>query len=605
MKGFINNDQGFVHTLEAIIGTIIIIGVIIFTTGGFPYTAQKTGEHSKIQLVDIGRDSLDLIELTPITDIFSNYSKAAGVYRQYTLVADKTIVSPGESINFTVYYLDTNQIVNKTLTLEKTILGLKNPIGTKPINGSTNWNFSTIGEYNIRAYEGNPDSPTGWSNYITIIVGYYYLDTDINGISENGSKVVDGAIYNTNWSGIPNLTVQILDYKYTVVNSSAIITSYFRTIENFESLSGWNSNGNLGLDTIRTQGSYSISVSGISNYYIRKTNSPYKLLRYDNLSFDFFSNTGGEVVNVELSKNNTSNRMVWSNIHVQNSDWNKINIELKNPDSIIGNLSIQDIDTINISVTGGNDNLFDNLTVSAGSFSFIWPISGPGSTGTYYLQAVDPYGGVSNRHRIIYSAMNSGVGTIYSIDDVIYETDSTEIILIPNTRNDKFQNSNNFNINQNFYNQYDHNKIYISDPIGSGLKVTFTANTSGDYYIFYGNTGQGGGTGDPAAAAKTNTILIRVLPFQSSCLFGDCKPKCSGLDMDDLNTYMRLFIPYYINYNMYLINPDGTLCKDCPDFKEMINGYPTDEAITVNKIFHIKTINGEYLRELRLVLWYK
>ena len=178
--------------------------------------------------------------------------------------------------------------------------------------------------------------------------------------------------------------------------------------------------------------------------------------------------------------------------------------------------------------------------------------------------------------------------------------------MIPNTKSDKFQNSNNFNINQKFYNNYDVNKIYISDPIGSGLRVTFTANTSGDYYIFYGNTGQGGqGGGDPAAAAKTNTILIRVLPFQSDCIFGDCKPKCAGLDMDELNTYMRLFIPYYINYNMYLITPDGRLCTECPEFQEITNGYPTDEAVTVNKVLHIKTINGEGLRELRMTLWYK
>ena len=96
LKGsrFINNDQGFIHTLEAILGISIILGVILFATAGFPYMTQKTGEHSKVQLVNIGRDTLDIIELTPITDIFGNYSKSAGVYRQYFLLTDKTFFAP-------------------------------------------------------------------------------------------------------------------------------------------------------------------------------------------------------------------------------------------------------------------------------------------------------------------------------------------------------------------------------------------------------------------------------------------------------------------------------------------------------------------------------
>lgn len=615
---FIDNDQGFVHTLEAIMGIFIIIGVLLFATGGFPYMTQKTGEHSKVQLVNIGRDALDIIELTPVTNIFGNYSRSAGVYRQYFLVANKTFVSPGENINFTVYYIDTNQIVYKNLTLEQTILGLKSVIGTKPINGSTIWSFSTIGEYNIRVYEGNPDSPISWSNYVTITVGRYFLHTDVDGISENGSKVVDGIVYDVNNFGVPDMAIQILDYKYDLVNSSVANTSSERIIEDFENIGGWVSNKNFGLNTIKTQGSFSISVdsSDNSNFYLKKTDIlSYKLLRYDNLSFDFFSDSIEETINVELSKNGTDDKIIWRDMPVQNTGWNKIKIVLMNPDIILGNLSIQDIiqniDTINISInvnsgSGIGNYLFDNLIVSAGSFSFMWPISGPGTTGTYYIQAMDSSGNISNRHRIIYSAMNGGIGFIYSTEEVIYETDSTEIILIPNTKSDKFQNSNSFNINQKFYNNYDTNKIHISDPISPGLKVIFTANTSGDYYIFFGNTGQGGqGQGDPAAAAKTNTILIRVLPFQSDCIFGSCKVKCAGLDMDELNTYMRLFIPYYINYNMYLITPDGRLCTECPEFQETINSYPTDEAVTVNKILHIKTIKGEGLRELRMTLWYK
>ena len=69
---------------------------------------------------------------------------------------------------------------------------------------------------------------------------------------------------------------------------------------------------------------------------------------------------------------------------------------------------------------------------------------------------------------------------------------------------------------------------------------------------------------------------------------------------------MRLNMPAYVNYNLYLVNPDGTLCDICPEFTEMINGYPTGEAVTVNKIIHLNQSRDlGFIRELRMVLWYK
>lgn len=619
IKTIIDDKSGAVYTIEAIIGVILIIGAVMFMSNIMPYTAQKTGEHSKVQLVNVGRDVLDLIELTPITDIFSNYSQAQGVNRTYTLVANKTFVRPGEPINFTVYYLDSDNIVTETLTLEHTVLGLNQRTNLTTITGTRIWSFPLVGEYNIRAID-TFSNPTKWSNSVTIVVGYYFLETDVNGIYDSGDKNVNGIVYDTNGSGVSNLSIRILDYKYDCYPNSTCPafakTNYGRIIEDFEDVNGWlNSSGNnLTLNnTMKTEGNFSLSINLSGNgggFWIRKTNNTgYKLFEYDNISLDIFASESDQI-DIELSKNNTSNKFIWTNINLQNNSWNKINIQLRYPDIIIGNMAVQDIDTINISVSGlggsGNGNryyFFDNLAANAGSFSFIWPNA---SAGTYYIQAIDSNGSLSNRHRIIYSGNNPDDLGVICCDAVIYETDSINITLFPSGPNKKFQQNNNFNINQIFYNQYDKSKIVLSDPISpNNTVVTLTAYTAGDYYIFYGNTAQGGGQGDPAKAAKTNSILIRVLPLRSVCLFSDCKPKCSGLSMEDLNLYMRLFVPPNINYNLYLINPDGTLCKDCPDFKEITNGYPTDEAVTVNKIFRFKTVSTEYMRELRMILWYK
>lgn len=622
LKGckFIDNDQGFVHTLEAILGISIIIGVILFATASFPYMTQKTGEHSKVQLVNIGRDTLDIIELTPITNIFGNYSENAGVNRTYTLVANKTMVFPGESINFTVYYLDSDVLVTETLNLYRTNLGndfdYKNRWTT--ITGYNVTNFLLPGEYSVIASnipaKGNP--PTMYSNAVTITVGTYFLDTDINGIFENGDKNISGKVYYPNMSGIPNLTIQLLDNDgKTLLVDFANRTSYGRIIEDFESIANWkySSGSGLSLNTMRfTQGFSSLSISGPSSFWINKTNvSNYGLLEYDNLSFDFFANTGDEKIVIELSKNNTSNKFVYNNISAQNIGWNKIKFQLKNPDIILGDITTHDMknmDTINISVSNINtDNyLFDNMTVDAGSFSVIWPDKdykgGNINAGMYYIRAIDSNGYISNNHMIIYSGSNPGDKGNICCDSVIYETDSVNIMLFPESKSDDLSPINQFSINgDNYDNNYDKTKIVISGPINppDNTVVTLTAFVAGDYYVVY-HRDQGGGSSVP-----TNAILIRVLPLKTDCIFGDCKVKCAGLDMVELDTYMRIFIPYYINYNMYLISPDGRLCTECPEFQEIINGYPTDEAVTVSKILHIKTISGEGLRELRMTLWYK
>ncbi|VVB96050.1 Uncharacterised protein [uncultured archaeon] len=487
LKKFINDESGFTYTLEAILGITLILGTVLFVTGNIPNTAQKTEEHSKVQLVNIGRDALDLVELTPITDIFGSYSKMMGVYRDYLLVANKKYAEPGEPVNFTVFYLDTSDIVYKNLTLEQTILGLKTPVNSTTIYGNKTWSFLNPGEYNFKAFEGTSSDPITWSNYVTVKIGDYFLESDIYGISDVGDRNVSGVVFLANETGAPGLNINLLDADYKEVDT------------------------------------------------LPPTNPV-------------------------------------------------------------------------------------NITSDLGNFSFIWPnMSGKYGSGTYYIQAKNNITGkVSNTHRIIYSGGSGSKGTL-CCNAVINETESV-ILKINVSGNINLQE---LNINQVFYKEtggsvndsiVDKIKIDFVNPLcnspgykGDCSELIFTGYIAGDYYIFYGNTAMGKGSEpkDPAAASKTNGILVRVLPLNGKCLFGECKPKCSGLNMTNLSIYMDRFVPEYVNYNLYLINPDGTLCLDCPEFQEIINGYPTDEAATVNKLFHLKTISTEYLRELRMVLWYK
>jgi hypothetical protein len=605
------NEHGLTYTLEAILGAVLIISTVLFFSNSLPYVAQKTEQHSKVQLMNIGRDNLDLIEVTPVIDINPKYWSGQ-VYRNYTLVADKTFVMPGENVTFTVYTLGYGEIVYENLTLKRSVLGLDSETNIGIINGTMVTDFYSVGDYNVRAVELDGTDVLAWSNYVTIKVGHYCLDTDITGISTAGDMNISGVVYDSTGSGVPGLNITILDYSHEVLpESPENYTENGRIIDDCEDSDLWTSSGTLNLNNTNVTGNYSISSNGngSSSIWIQKTGSTsYGFNYYDILSFYFFSINGNETIDVELSNSSGSatGKLIWYNINSTNDEWNKINIKIKYPDKVEGNITIEDVDTIKISVSNitiNEDYLFDNLIAGEGRFSFIWPstLSGNGDAGSYYIQAKDLTGNVSNRHRIIFA----DGGLIVSDKYVIYEGGSTNIRLVSNSTS--FKNLvpiNSFNINQIFYNQYDTNKIQLSDPIDDDDKIVpLTVYVSGDYYIFYGNVG--GGAGDPAAATKTNTILIHVLPIDGkNVLYRDSN--CGGINIMQLNDYLRLNMPAYINYNLYLINPDGSLCEDCPEFKELINGYPTGEAVTVNKVIHLNQGRDlGFMRELRMVLWYK
>lgn len=604
------NEHGLTYTLEAILGAVLIISTVLFFSNSLPYVAEKTGEHSKVQLMNIGRDNLDLIEVTPIVDINPGYWAGLGlIYRNYTLVADKKFVEPGENVTFTVYTLGYTEILYHNLSLELSVLGLdrENDIGI--INGTMVTNFYSVGEYNVRAID---DDESTWSNYVTIKVGYYFLDTDISGISATGDMNVSGVVYNSTGSGIPALSIEILDSSKDVISESippVNYTSYGRVIDDCEYFELWTSSGTLWWNSTNISKNHSISVysdSSDSDFWLEKNiSATYNFDKNDILSFYFFSINGNEIINLELSNSsdNITGKLTWNNTNSLSSGWNKINTILKYPNKVEGNIKIEDADTIEIKVSNITNNeyyLFDNFIAGEGRFSFIWPpdLSDKGDAGSYYIQAKDSNGNVSNRHRIIFA----DDGLIVSDKYVIYEGDSTNITIY----NYSIQKLNMFNINQQLYNGYDENKITLSGPIkyDDKIVVPLTAYTAGDYYIFIGNTAQGGDD-DPAAAPFTNTILIKVLPIDGkNTLYRDSN--CGGINITQLNDYMRLNMPAYVNYNLYLINPDGTLCDDCPEFKELINGYPTGEAVVVNKLIHLNQGSGlGFMRELRMVLWYK
>lgn len=607
---FIENDRGFTYTLEAMIGIFLIIGMVLFFTNNMPYMAQKTGEHSKVQLMNIGRDALDLLEVTPVTDIFEFYWEGQ-VYRNYTLVADKSFVEPGENITFTVYKLGNvgpENILYGNLTLSSTILGLDGEKDIWTINGIFTTNFSNTGEFNVRAYEGVYKDPISWSNYVTINVGYYYLDTDIRGIYDGGDKNISGVVYNSTGSGVPYLTTEMLYHDYDVVVSPVDYTEPGRIIDDCENSSLWTASDTINLNSTNISESNSISVHSDSNFWLKKTiSTTYNFDKNDILSFYFFSINGNETIDVELSNSSGSvtGKLTWNNINSLNSGWNKINTILKYPNKVEGIIKIEDADTIEIkvsNVTTNKDYLFDNFIAGEGRFSFIWPELDEDNkaikSGSYYLQARDSNDNTSNKHRIIYS----DGGLLVSDKYVIYEGDSTTLTMY----NHSIVHFNMFNINQHLYNTYDKNKINLSDLIiyDDKIELTLTSYTAGDYYIFNGNTAQGKDK-DPAVAAKTNTILIKVLPIDRPCNIGECLV-CGGINLTALNEYMRRYLPPYVNFNLYLINPDGTLCYDCPEFKEIINGYPTSEAVTVNKIIHLNQQRDlGFMREIRMVLWYK
>lgn len=453
----IKNEDGMVHSLEAILGIFLIIGTMTFVSGMIPLTNQKTEEHSKVQLVNVGRDVLDLIEQAPIRDIFDNYSKSQGVNRTYTLIPDKIYVAPGSPINFSIYYLDTTNLVTDPLTMQCTFLGTKTSCNNFPksITNPYAVNFSSVGEYSIIVH--STINPSMYSNFSNIIVGNYFLISDIYGIFTTGN--VNGYVFFPNWANATNLTLQILDNNYNV---------------------------------------------------------------------------------------------------------------------IVNNMA---------------------MTNETGYFTFTWPDKDDGghniNTGTYYIRAIDSNGISSNIHEIIYSDKNNG--GLLCCGTTIYETDSVTLTVTNYT----FNNLNNLAINGITYNKWtDITKIFVSS--WDGTTVTLTAYSAGDYIIqVMDNNG---------ADLKTNAVEIIVLPLINTCKFGSCGFDCgsSYISSSNIKSYLtNIFVPSYINYNLYLIDIDGDICKECKNFPPIINGNPTGGAATVSKLIFVKTSTGNHLKELRIILWYK
>ena len=595
VKSIIKDESGFTYTLEAIIGILLIIGTIIYTTGNMPYTAQKTGDYSKVQLMNIGRDSLDLIALTPAYETNPDGLKGV-VNRTYYLEADKTFVMPDEDVTFRVYYLNGTP-VTETLQLYQTVSGYFINTFIKNITGSTNysWNISSNqNEYSIYA-----SGPNGISNSVTIKVGYYFLDTNTFGIFLGASDTnVSGLVYNSS-GGVPNLTLQIYKEDLTPANLSAGRTINGTVIETFDNSNNWSSTGNLSNDTInKTQGNASMSVNTTAgSFSINKTvNLPVD--EFDILSFDFYSNTGNELILVKLY-NGTYEIISLTTGKPILKNWTKINTRITNT-TVLNSIQIT------VSNVTNESYFFDNMTMGSGRFKFQFPLSLP--TGVYFVNATDGFRSSNKRYIEVSDHFSSG--NLLCRDMYVYETEAANLYLTDNDCNSNVRADFGPIKNQYYVNEERcSNEDCTTTGSGASLKqnnysivrsadkkiIKFTSNVAGDYYIYRHSQG---------ASSSTNTVIIHVLPLVLGGLtFDECVNKIT------LNNYMSRYMPPYVNFNLYLIAPDGKRFERCPKFEEgqLINGYPTSEAVTVNKLVHLQYIptNIDNILELRMVLWYR
>ncbi|MCE8428234.1 MAG: hypothetical protein J5U19_07605 [Candidatus Methanoperedens sp.] len=114
LKRFFDEESGITYTMEAILGVLLIIGTIIYMTGNLPYSAQKTADYSRVQLMNTGRDNLDLMAIdigekcineTYLKEYKSNYSAAFVNYNFY-------LISPNGSIFKNCPEFNNGQLIN-------------------------------------------------------------------------------------------------------------------------------------------------------------------------------------------------------------------------------------------------------------------------------------------------------------------------------------------------------------------------------------------------------------------------------------------------------------------------------------------------------------
>ncbi len=490
------DESGLTYTLEAILGIFIIIGAVIYATGNMPPMPHKTGEFSKVQLMNIGRDTIDLTLITQEYEI----DQGGEPFEVYNLTADKYAnINPGDTVNFTVYYVSNNELVNKSLNFNATNLngtGFASNITANVFfqnDGSGNqswknvpspsgiWTLTSPQEknftYAIQAYDQE-----GVSNFVIIRIGYYNFTIHIDPI--NG--FIKGNVTDANGIGVP-LTIRIWEYK---------------------------GSNNL--------------ILGCSN-----------------------CNPDGSIPN------------------------NKINW------------------------TGGN-------------FSFDWSILG-NSAGIFFVQAINGTGEESNMEFLQYPGGNLKA-TLCASDLGNFSCDSISVpergtLFLNMSDPTKSFPDNHFYVNWQIdakSNAAPDQGKYIYNIDNKNAKLN--ANVpSGVYYVV--TCPSGCNNSIQSSSMSSNMLLVFVTPISTKPIGDTC------VNATNLNTYTRRYLPPYVNYNLYLIGPNGSRFMGCPDFYdpvsgepgELINGYPTAEAVTVSKLTHIQysPTNVNNMTEYRMELWYK
>ncbi len=489
LKRITDDESGLTYTLEAILGIFLIVGAVIYATGNMPPMAHKTGEFSKVQLMNIGRDTIDLTLITPV------YETGGGEpIENYTLlVFDKTSgtwthqtsVNVGDTVNFTVCNVKTNVPINDNFYFNGTTLVISRPYNitsnvTKQSDGNQSWTVpSGISPYGNYSYAIQAsDSKGGVSNFVTVRVGYYNLTSYTSSISVSGA--VSGVVTDESGSGIAGLTITIFD---------------------------------------------------LTNTGMRSHGPPF------------------------------------------------------------------------------------NTTVTNGTFSFDWLsyCTNPCSTGTYYLQASDTTGHVSNYQIIEFTktakeTLCASYAGFSSCDNITGVLEGDTVSLYVNDYSTIPGNSFWINFTQDAPVADGNYPGAITTVYNTTHNAIFKANVPGVYSIATDTNALGNGQGyiSPCSGCqKSNIILIYVIPVTTNPIGNTC------VNATELNTYMQRYVPPYINYNLYLIGPNGSRFTGCPDFPtgQLINGYPTTEAVTVGKLAHIKYPPDapviDNMTEYRMELWYK
>lgn len=315
------DDSGLTYSLEAMLGILLIAGVVVFVTASPPPIAEPSGKYSKIQLVNLGEDILSLIASTPFRDtdanetpLYNNVSQG----RSYTLVTNKTHIAKNENMSFKIYYLG-NESGNENLAKELLTYNYPNGTGSTS-SGTFNLNFSEEKEYQVQAYNSSK-----FSNNVTIYVGYYLLLLNAYGI--RSSDTIRGIVTKSG-EGVGNLSINI----YENVSGNLILRDNTnRTQEGgrFSLKWAWGT-GKFYINASNGTNSSNLKELDVKNDYVLSIDKNH-VFETRNVTLTLTNSSGGPIANQSssdfLANDQTLNALTW--VTFTDIDNGKYNLSFK------------------------------------------------------------------------------------------------------------------------------------------------------------------------------------------------------------------------------------------------------------------------------------